>query len=225
MMIRPLLLSLAAVSLSLLFSGCDTLAIPKPDGARTGPFYTPANVQAAPRLPDTLRRIVLLPCGADTPRITEETLRDIDRSLAAGLIRSARAEVTTLDRATLARITGRLNLVSTSVLPADFMERVAAQSGADAILFVDVTAYSPYPPLTLGLRARLVEIKGAVPLWHFDNIVSTTDPSVVNSARARSLKSNSNNSSPGDRSHAVLQNPLAFADFVADTVWNTLPPR
>lgn len=220
-----LLSSFAVLLGSLLLSGCDTLPLPKADGARTGPFYTPANVRAAPRLPENVRRIAILPCGAADPRLTEDTLRDLDRILATGLTRSARAEVSTLDRPTLARIAGRPNLLSTALIPVDFLDRVAAQTGADAVLFVDVTAYSPYPPLVLGLRARLIGIKDAAPLWNFDNIVSTADPSVVNSARARALKSTPAGAAPGDRSHAVLQNPPAFADFVADTVWATLPPR
>jgi hypothetical protein len=221
---RPLP-SLAAAFLALLLAGCDTLPRAKPDGARTGPFYAPANVRAVERLPETVRRIVLLPCGAADPRITEDTLRDLDGILAAGLTRSARAEISTLDRETLARFSGRPNLLSTSLLPADFLARVVAQTGADAVLFVDVTAYSPYPPLVLGLRARLVEARAADPLWNFDNIVSTADPAVVNSARARALRSTGTASAPGDRSHTVLQNPLAFADYVADVAWNTLPPR
>lgn len=221
---RPLP-SFAAAFLALLLAGCDTLPVAKPDGARTGPFYTPANVRAAARLPDTVRRIVLLPCGAADPRITEDTLRDLDGILAAGLTRSARAEISTLDRETLDRFSGRPNLLSTSLLPADFLNRVVAQTGADAVLFVDVTAYSPYPPLVLGLRARLVEAQAAAPLWNFDNIVSTADPAVVNSARARALRGTRTASTPGDRSHTVLQNPLAFADYVSDVAWNTLPPR
>ncbi len=226
MMTPPrLLVSFSTAFLALLLAGCETLPLSKPDGARTGPFYTPSNVRAAARLPESVRRIVLLPCGAADLRITEDTLRDLDRSLAAALTRSARAEISTLDRATLGRIAGRPNLLSTSVLPADFLARVSAATGADAVLFVDVTAYSPYPPLVLGLRGRLIETKEAVSLWNFDNILSTTDPAIVNSARARALKSTAGGSTPGDRSHAVLQNPLAFADYVADTAWATLPPR
>ena len=175
MMTPPrLLVSFSTAFLALLLAGCETLPLSKPDGARTGPFYTPSNVRAAARLPESVRRIVLLPCGAADLRITEDTLRDLDRSLAAALTRSARAEISTLDRATLGRIAGRPNLLSTSVLPADFLARVSAATGADAVLFVDVTAYSPYPPLVLGLRGRLIETKEAVSLWNFDNILSTT---------------------------------------------------
>lgn len=221
---RPLF-SFSAAFLALLLAGCDTLPLAKPDGARTGPFYAPTNVRAAAHLPETVRRIVLLPCGAADPHITENTLRDLDRILATGLSRSARAEISTLNRETLARIAGQPNVLSTALLPADFVARVAAQTGADAVLFVDVTAYSPYPPLVLGLRARLVETKNSESLWNFDNIVSTADPSVVNSARARALNSTHNSATPGDRSHTVLQNPPAFADFVAETIWATLPPR
>lgn len=221
---RPLT-SLAAALMALLLAGCETLPNSTHDGARTGPFYAPANVRAAERLPESVRRIVLLPCGAAYPRLTEKTLLDIDRALATGLTRSARAEISTLDRETLARIAGRPQLLSTDLLAPDFLTRVAARTGADAVLFVDVTAYSPYPPLVLGLRARLVEIKETQALWNFDNIVSAADPSVANSARARSIQAAANRATPGDRSHAVLQNPAAFADYVADTLWATLPPR
>jgi len=37
-----------------------------------------------------------------------------------------------LDRATLARLAGRPNLLSTDLIPLDFLERVAAHTGADA---------------------------------------------------------------------------------------------
>ncbi len=219
------LTSLVAASLALLLTGCETLPNTPRDGARDGPFYAPTNVRATERLPESVRRIVLLPSGAAYPRLTEKTLLDIDHALATGLTRSARAEVSTLDRETLARISGRPQLLSTDLLAPDFLTRVAAHTGADAVLLVDVTAYSPYPPLVLGLRARLVEIKGTKALWNFDNIVSAADPSVANSARARALQATANRSTPGDRSHAVLQNPAAFADYVADVVWNTLPTR
>lgn len=224
-MTRPALPALAAAFLALLLAGCETLPNTKPDGARTGPFYTPTNVRAAERLPESVRRIVLLPCAAAQPRLTEKTLLDIDRALATGLTRSARAEISTLDRETLTRLSGRPQLLSTDLLAPDFLTRVAAHTGADAVVFVDVTAYSPYPPLVLGLRARLVEIKETEALWNFDDIVSAADPSVANSARARALQATANRATPGDRSHAVLQNPAAFADYVADTLWATLPPR
>jgi hypothetical protein len=223
-MIQRLLIPFASALAALLLTGCTTL--PKaPDGARTGPFYIPANVHAVSRMPETVRRIVLLPAAAADPHLTEDTLRNLDRILATALTRSARAEVTTIDRDAFARIVGRPSILSTATLPADFISRVVSASGADALLFVDVTAYSPYPPLVLGLRARLIEIKTGASLWNFDNIVSTARPEVVNSARAHGLRRTPVTMTPGDLSYTVLQNPLSFADYVADATWSTLPPR
>jgi hypothetical protein len=218
---RLLLLPLALAALAL--AGCDTL--PKADGARTGPFYAPANVRGVARLPETLRRVALLPCAPADPRLTEDTLLDLDRILATALTRAARAEVTPLGRDAFARLAGRPRLLSTGMLPTDLLARVSAATGADAILLVDATAYSPYPPLALGLRARLIDAKTGEPLWNFDNVVSTTDATVVNSARAHALRRTPAAGAPGDLSHAILQNPLAFADYVADAAWATLPPR
>lgn len=200
---------------TLLLAACGT--IPKSDGARSGPFYTPANVRAVDRLPAGLRRIVLLPCAAGDPRLTETTLLDIDRLLASTLTASARAEIVT--------IPNRARILSSASLPAGFLDRVARETGADAVLLVDVTAYSPYPPLVLGLRARLVEPGAVKNLWNFDNVVSTADPAVVNSARAHALRRTAASGAPGDLSHAVLQNPLAFAGYVCEATWQTLPPR
>jgi hypothetical protein len=223
-MISRLRLPLALAAAASLLAGCAA-TLPKTDPALAGPFYTPSNVQTAPKLPEAVRRIAILPCAGADSRLTEDTLVDLDRILATALTRSARAEITQLDRAALARLAKRPRVLSTSVLPADFLPRLAAETGADALLLVDVTAHSPYPPLVLGLRARLVDLKTGEQLWNFDNIVSTTSPAVVNSARAHVLGRTSAPKTPGDLSYSILQNPVAFADFVAEITWATLPPR
>lgn len=221
----PRLLRLLLAPALLALAACGSL--PRQDSARTGPFYTPANVRAEDRLPENIRRVALLPCASADSRLTDASLRELDPILAATLTRAARAEIAPVSRESLARLGGRPGLLSTAVLPRDLLARVAAETGADAVVFVDVTAYSPYPPLVLGLRARLVEIDGDTPeaLWHFDNVFTAADPAVVNSARAHVLRRAAASTSPGDLSHTVLQNPLAFADYAAAAAWSTLPPR
>jgi hypothetical protein len=214
---------LSAACAVLLFAGCGV--VPKPDPARTGPFYTPANVRGVDRLPTSVTRIALLPCAPAAQGVSDDTLRDLDRVLAAALTRAARAEITPVDPVTFARLTGHPRMVSTAILPSDFLARIATQTGADALLLVDITTYSPYPPLSLGLRARLIDIKTGVSLWNFDNILSTATPAVVNSARAHHLGRTPATMTPGNLSYSVLQNPLMFADYVAHATWATLPPR
>ncbi len=205
-------------------TACTSL-IPKPDTAVTGPFYAPANVRKIDRMPEHIRRIALLPCAAVGPRLNSDTLDQLDRVLGAALTGAARAEVAQVPRERLALLTGRPELASTAVLPVDLLPRIASETGADAILLVDVTAYSPYPPLVLGLRARLVDAKDGNSLWNFDNVFSATDPTVVNSARAHALGRTTSTATPADFSYAVLQNPLIFADYASVTTWRTLPAR
>ncbi len=217
---RPLLVAAALLPG---LTACSSFTTP--DGARTGPFYAPANVRKIDRMPEGIRRIALLPCATAGPRLDGDTLRQLDRILGEELTAAARAEIVPVPRDRLARIAGHPELASTGLLPADFLPRLTAETGADAILLVDVTAYSPYPPLVLGLRARLIAAKDGSSLWNFDNVFTTSDPTVVNAARAHGIGRTSATSTPADLSYTVLQNPLTFADYVAAATWLTLPVR
>lgn len=214
---------LSATVVLLALTACS--ALPKRDPAVTGPFYVPDNVRKVERLPETVRRVALLPAGTDDAKLNDETLAAFDRVFAATLTRSARFEVVPLSRDAFARITRRRSLVSTAMLPADFVARVVHDTGADAIVFVDVTACSPYTPLALGLRIRLVDAKTGSALWNFDNLFSAAEPAVANSARAHALARTGATGTPVDLSHSVLQNPLIFADYASAAAWSTLPPR
>lgn len=221
-MTAPRFLRLLVPALTLLLAACTS--IDKADPARTGPFYTPPNVRALDRLPDTVRRIVLLPSAPAGPRLVEDTLRQLDRTFADTLTPAARAEIVPVSRDRLQRLFGQPAYASTDILPNAFLTRLAAETGADAFVFVDLTTYSPYPPLALGLRARLVTPDGAA-LWHFDNLFTAADPTVVNSARAHVLARPTTSGAPADLSRSVLQNPTTFAEYAATATWRTLPPR
>ena len=215
----PVFAALALLALA----GCNS--IPRLDGARFGPYYVPLNVHGSARLPADLRRIVILPSAADGPAISESTLDSLDGVLRTTLTQAARAEISPLDRDVLAQLSQRRQLVSTSVLPRDLTARLAEKTGADAVLFVDITAYSPYPPLALGLRAKLIDLKTGEIIWAFDNLFSAADERVVNSARKHVLVPTGTTGTPSDLSYTVLQNPSRFADYAASATWATLPPR
>jgi hypothetical protein len=219
------LLLLAALALGL--SGCAKLPI-KRDGAKAGPFFTPANVKvSAPRLPATIRRVLLLPVSADGLAIPEENLTRLDAAFLTELTRAARFEVVTLTRDELARVTGSRQLNSTAPLPPGFIDRlfnIYNQYAADAVLFVDLTSYSPYPPLAIGVRARLAPIRETELLWAADLTFSAAEPPVANSARRHAL-SLAKSSGPANLSHTILQNPTRFAGYVAAATFDTLPLR
>ncbi len=201
--------------------GC-TGSRPLIDPVVLGPFFTPKNFSGVPRLPAKLQRVVLLPV-AGVPGAPVEALASFDRVVLAELEHQARFEVVVADPAALMRLFGRPRLLSSEVLPADFLSVLGREFGADGVMFVDITSYSPYQPLVLGFRAKLAATNGAI-LWAFDTLFSTGDPTVANAARRHDRKRQPS-SEPGDTSFTVLRSPMRFADYAADAAFATLPPR
>lgn len=203
----------------LLAAGCMTP--PYDDPARLGPFFTPTNHSGEPTLPG-LRRVVLLPlAGGDTAPAA--SLTDLDPVIAKALQQQNRFETVALTRDGCRRLFGVDEISSVSALPADFMATLRREYAADGVLFVDVTAFSAYRPLALGLRAKLATVQDVRLVWTFDTIFSAADPAVANSARNYLLRG-SRTDVPADLSVAVLQSPSRFAAYAADAMFSTLPP-
>ncbi|WP_404424004.1 hypothetical protein [Nibricoccus sp. IMCC34717] len=211
---------------ALLLAGCSEL--PKPDPLIVGPFYEPTNVRKnVLQLPIDLRRVLLVPVATAGPSIPEDNLSAMDSAFQAELNRTQRFEVVALNRTQMAELIGRPQVTSTEVIPASFVDKILKADnrfGADAVLFVDLTDYKAYPPMSLGVRAKLVRISDMAILWAADLNFSADDRRVINSARkyARFLGSDAG---PVDLSHTVLQSPTRFAAFAAHTVFGTLPER
>jgi len=218
--LRITTLALAALTLV----GCSVL--PKPDGAVSGPFYTPTNVKAIAKIPADVRRVIVLPV-AGGPALTEETLLKLDAICQGELTRTARFEVVPLSRNALAEITGTRQLSSVDKLPAVLIDKlfnIYNSYGADAVLFIDVTTYSPYPPLVLGLRTKLARVTDGEIIWAADNVFAAAEPAVANSARHHALALGTDRGEI-NLSHTILQNPQRFAGYVAAATFLTLPPR
>jgi hypothetical protein len=219
--LRPLLL----VALALGLTACAHL--PSRDGAKAGPFFTPANVKVSPDgLPANIRRVLLLPVSAEGLGLPDENLARIDAAFLTELNRAARFEVVTLSRDELVRLAGVRQLNSTAAMPPAFLDHVFNvynDYGADAVLFVDLTAYSAYPPLLIGVRAKLASVHESDIPWAADISFSAADPAVANAARRHALSIAPQG--PVDLSHTILQNPARFAGYVAEATFATLPTR
>ncbi len=214
------LLAVAGAFGLLLAGGCATgTAITDP--AERGPFFQARNFTGVPALPAAVRRVVVLPV-AGAPGVPVETLASFDPIIAAELQRQARFEVVPVDADTLMRICDRPRLLSADALPAGLLAALAQDYQADAVLFVDVTAFAPYPPLVLGFRGKLAQTSDGAILWAFDTIFSAHDPAVVNSARRYALEGRSP-SLPGDAAYSVLRSPARFAQYVTAAAFATLP--
>jgi hypothetical protein len=206
---------------ALLAGGCMTPPIT--DASRQGPFFTPKNFVGDPRLPGTMHRVILLPVhgGESAPA---EAVEALDGVFATALEKQMRFEVVTLSREECQASYGRPDLGSTAALPHDFLSDLARKFGADGVLFVDLTAYQPYRPLILGIRAKLASVSDRRLVWSFDEVYSAADPAVENAVRHFYLNTGTG-PMPLDLTSSALQSPTRFAAYVAEATFKTLPPR
>ncbi len=204
-------------------AGCATMHPGIADPARTGPFFAPHNYVGAARMPASIRRVVLLPVHGGG-FASSEMCESLDPIFASALEKQMRFEVVTLPREEFQKSFGVPDISSASALPHDFLQIVGEKYGAQAVIFVDITAYRAYRPLTLGVRSKLAGVTDRSLLWTFDEIFSTTAPAVVNSVR-RFYSPDEFGAVPFDLSPDALSSPGRFAGYVSDAVFKTLPPR
>lgn len=182
--------------------------------------YAPRNFTGEPRLPANLRRVVLLPVAATGPA-AGESLERLDGQLLLALQRAQRFEVVPLRRADCRRRYGVDAFASTAALPPGLLEQLGREYAAEAVMFVDLTALQSYPPLALGLRAKLATIGDVRLVWSFDEVVAADDPAVGVAVRRRFAAP----AKPGESGVGVLQSPVRFGGFAAEAMFATLPPR
>ena len=209
--------------LFLLLAGCETVHEPFAHKAKAPQFFTPTNFTGDTRLPVNLHRVILLPVygGSIVP---PETSSSIEEIFATELQKQMRFEVVRFSRDDCQRDFGVPELSSVGALPHDFLATLGRQYAAEAVLFIDVTAYRGYRPLVLGIRSKLATVEQTRLLWSFDEIFSADDAAVGNSVR-HFYGSADPSGIPVDASRAGLQSPGKFAAYVAAATFNTLPPR
>jgi hypothetical protein len=188
-----------------------------------GSVFEPTNHIGVTQLPIALRRVAVLPVYRGQ-LLSAEDLAPLEKSVLEALQRTQRFETVPVSRATLERMFGVSELSPVAALPRDIFSRLQGEDAVDGVLFVEITAYSPYAPLKLGLRSKLVTLDGSY-LWSFDTLFSTAEPAVANAARLFALGSNIPPSDGIDLSETVLQSPAQFASFASAAMFATLPRR
>lgn len=202
-----------------LLAGCAGTDILDP--VHRGPFYVPNNHAGDASL-GGIRRVVLLPiCGGSLA--PAESVAALDPVFHSALQGEKRFEVVTFSREECLRRFRVPELSSAAALPPGLLNQLREEFAADAVLFVDLTVFSGYRPLAIGLRAKLAAIDGSRLLWTFDNVFSADDPAVANGARRHYLTGD-RGLVPMDLTPGVLQSPSRFAGYAAATMFATLPP-
>lgn len=186
-------------------------------------FFTPTNFSGDVRLPVNLHRVVMVPVYGGTI-VPPEMAASIEEVFAAQLQKEIRFEVVRISRADCQRRFGSPAFSSVGALPHDFLSALGRDYAADAVMFVDVTAFQGYRPLSLGIRAKLATVDQTRLVWTFDEIFSADDPAVGNSVQLYYGAADPSGI-PLDARRGGLQSPGKFAAYVAAATFHTLPPR
>jgi hypothetical protein len=218
---RAIALLSALAGASLVLAGCESVQAARRDMAQFKP-YVPQNHAGDAVLPAGLRRVVVLPVSAGEVA-NPESAAALDPVVIEALERQNRFEVVPISRGECRDHFHADSVSSVGALPANFLSVIRREYRADAVMFVDLTVYKAYQPLSIGLRAKLAMIDDARLVWTFDNVFAAENPVVARSA-ARFLQAGGENDLPSDLNSAVLESPGQFASYALSTMFSTLPP-
>jgi hypothetical protein len=204
-------------------AGAPAARTSAPEHAKPAASFLPTNFVGERSLPSALLRVLVLPVHGGQ-FVPPETCEYLDPIFSTALEQQERFEVVTLSRDECGKSFGAPDIASTDSLPADFLSRLGTEYGAQGVMFVDITAFDPYRPLTLGIRAKLAAVADRHLIWSFDDVFCCLNPGVVGGLR-RYYSKNSQPGAPVDLSSDDLVSPRRFALYAADTAFETLPKR
>src|SRR5262249_26051439 len=119
---------------------------------------------------------------------------------------------------------GRSTWTAEEKLPADFFHKLRSAVDVDAVLVGRLTQYRAYEPLAIGWRLKLIDADGARIVWATDEVFDAQRTDVANAAR-RYAKAHPASVTPVGDSRRILVSPRRFAQYTANEVVKTLPPR
>jgi hypothetical protein len=184
--------------------------------------YIPSNLYPTERLPTYFNRVAVMPCFHIDP--SSDVLNFGDEVFFKELSKVGIFEPISVSRKFCSDSFGREQISSSDALPDNFLKRLSEQFGANGVLFIELHSYKPYRPLSIGVRAKLVDLKSGEFVWAIDETIDTGDASVMVSAnlyqRGKYVQALSQKTSS-----SILHSPRLFTKFVAHTLFTTLPNR
>jgi hypothetical protein len=192
---------------------------------KLGMGYAPDNVTASsPLLPAHVRRVAMLPLVCDDHNSDAIAGRDaLSPVLYAELVKTEKFEVVTIEPELLRSRTGKSRWSAEEALPPDFLKFLRDAYACDAVFFSRLTVFRGYPPLAVGWRTRLVDVRNGEVLWAGDEVFDAGRPTVLNAA-ARYHTYELHSRIPGN-GFVMAHSPRRFGQYSAAELLATLPDR
>jgi hypothetical protein len=167
-----------------------------------------------------MRRIVVLPVYNE--KYTGLVMKDIDDAFLAELSKLNAFEVVSVTRADMETVMGRRELSSVEPISVDFFRKMRDVYGAEGVMFIDLTSYSPYRPVSMGVRCKLVDVQAGRIHWASDALYDAGNEKTAAAARAFGLALGRENFPVREDGGAILLSPKRFARFAAFASFRSL---
>jgi hypothetical protein len=167
-----------------------------------------------------MRRVVILPVYNE--KYTGLVMKDIDDAFLAELSKLSAFEVVSVSRADMETIMGRRELSSVEPVSVDFFRKMRDVYGAEGVMFVDLTSYSPYRPVSMGVRCKLVDVQAGRIHWASDALYDAGNERTAAAARAYGIALGRENFPVREDGGAILLSPKRFARFAAFASFRSL---
>lgn len=209
---------------SLLLTGCKSI-MPDHD-AVVGPIYKPTNIyRAATTLPQTVRRVAVLPLASSgTDATAEEGRLALHDVLNSELNKTQAFEVIPVSGEQMTSLAGKAWWSAEDALPQGVIKKIKDALACDAVLFAKLTQFRPYQPIAIGWNIKLVECKENRILWSVDETFDAGDGPVSNAAR-QYYHQHLGQPEPLSDSRSILSSPRRFGQYTLSSVLATLPGR
>lgn len=201
--------------LALAAAGCATRRV-----AIAPPPPPPQNYFSPDAAGTPMRRVAMLPVYHIS--YPDHYLRTLDETFEAELAKKALFEVRPVSRSQMEVLFGQRQLESTDSLPADALMRLRKLTGAEGVLFTDLTHLSPYRPLSMGVRTKLVDAATGKIRWAFDYVFDAGNTSIAEAAKRYQLLYSDQRQPLKTDGGSILLSPARFAKYVACETYASL---
>lgn len=167
-----------------------------------------------------MRRVALLPVYHH--RFPAEALRDLDSAFNSELSKKTVFEVVPVSRAQMEGLIGLREVSSVDKVPGDLFRKLKDHFGVDGVMFTDVTHYSPYRPVAVGVRSKLVDIELGRIHWASDVLYDSSNSGVAAAAREYQKVLGRDNFPVEGDGGTILLSPRMFAQFAAFANYSSL---
>ena len=167
-----------------------------------------------------IRRIAVLPpfCNEQTA----SSVNDLSRTFQAELSKTSLFELVPISHAAMEMHFGHPQISSVDIIPGDLLFRLRSEYGVEGVLFIDITHYFPYSPVSIGIRVKLVDATTGKICWAFDHLFDSSNPTTSADAQAFYLKNSKDPQPLPLDGSPILQSPTRFSRYVAYEVFRSL---